>query len=267
MHHRIQRLALLALCALLATATTGCENTTGPDGSAGRVALSLAVPSTGTTARTAGVRSYALDDTAGNSLVIDRVALVLAEIELEADGYECPSDPDSLDDDDGCEEIERGPILVDFEPFAGMVEQDIALTDIPAGFEGVIFDELEFEIEVPDDDEGEDPALFLGEGVSVLVEGSYNGSDFVYRSDLEAEQELEGLALELPLVGGQLNVTLLVDLQRWFRDGQDRLVDPATANVGGLNEELVEENIVNSFDAFEDDDEDGEPDDDDGDDD
>jgi hypothetical protein len=44
-------------------------------------------------------------------------------------------------------------------------------------------------------------------------------------------------------------------------------VNPATANEGGVNEDLVEENIENSIDAFEDDDRDGDDDHDDDDDD
>jgi hypothetical protein len=43
----------------------------------------------------------------------------------------------------------------------------------------------------------------------------------------------------------------------WFRRGDGSLVDPATANKGGANEDLVEENIERSIEGFEDDDRDG----------
>jgi hypothetical protein len=39
--------------------------------------------------------------------------------------------------------------------------------------------------------------------------------------------------------------------------GGGLLIDPASANTGGPNKSVVENNIVNSFDAFEDNDEDG----------
>ena len=43
-------------------------------------------------------------------------------------------------------------------------------------------------------------------------------------------------------------------------DAQGNLVDPATANADGPNEELVENNIQRSLNVFEDDDHDGEDD-------
>ena len=53
------------------------------------------------------------------------------------------------------------------------------------------------------------------------------------------------------------NRTLLVDLDRWFRTGAGVLVDPATANVGLVNEGLVETNISATLHAFEDENHDG----------
>ena len=53
------------------------------------------------------------------------------------------------------------------------------------------------------------------------------------------------------------DLTLFVDLDKWFRDSSGGLVDPATANQGGANEVLVEQNIQSALDAFEDDDHDG----------
>ena len=56
------------------------------------------------------------------------------------------------------------------------------------------------------------------------------------------------------------NVTIRVDLAAWFVDADGALIDPATANKGEPNEGLVEDNIDNSMEAFEDEDEDGEDD-------
>jgi hypothetical protein len=48
-----------------------------------------------------------------------------------------------------------------------------------------------------------------------------------------------------------------VDVSTWFRSATGALIDPATANKGGLNESEVTENIKDSFKAFEDEDRDG----------
>jgi hypothetical protein len=53
------------------------------------------------------------------------------------------------------------------------------------------------------------------------------------------------------------DLTLFVDLDRWFRDGSGNLVDPASANTGNANESLVESNITSTLHAFEDEDHDG----------
>jgi len=57
---------------------------------------------------------------------------------------------------------------------------------------------------------------------------------------------------------GSTNITVFVDIDAWFRDqsGVD-LIDPDTANEGGPNKSLVEDNIKQSMEAFEDDDRSG----------
>jgi hypothetical protein len=52
-----------------------------------------------------------------------------------------------------------------------------------------------------------------------------------------------------------------VDLTNWFKTSSGALIDPATANAGGANAELVSANIARSFVAFRDDDRDGRDDD------
>ena len=43
-----------------------------------------------------------------------------------------------------------------------------------------------------------------------------------------------------------------VSIDRWFTDHNGSLVNPATANVGGANKNLVSDNVRRSFHAFED---------------
>jgi len=92
---------------------------------------------------------------------------------------------------------------------------------------------------------------------SVRVTGTYNGVDFVYTGRFDSEQEFD---LNPPLVAnetGGTNLTLFVDLDKWFRDSSGGLIDPATANAGQPNQGVVEQNIKSALDAFEDENHDG----------
>lgn len=212
-----------------------------------------------------------------NTLVIEAVQMVVREIELKREdddacddgvvGSGSGDDGASLsDDDDGCEEFEIGPILFDL-PLGPGVEQQIAV-EVPAG----VYDELEFEIHKPEDDGDAADREFLNQhpdfrDISIRATGTFNGTQFTFTSDLNEEQERR-LVPPLTLEGTEtVNLTFFVDVRTWFRGTGDLLFDPATANKGGVNENLAEENIKESIGIFEDDDRDGEDDDDDEDDD
>jgi hypothetical protein len=142
------------------------------------------------------------------------------------------------------------------------VDQILSI-QVPAGS----YDELEFEIDVLDDDDSREEALAAANpdmaGVSIRVEGTYNGEAFVYTGTVEAEQELDLFPpLEVLEDDPALNLTLTLDVGTWFTDGQGNLIDPRTANRDEPNEELVEDNIEASLEIFEDDDRDGDYDDD-----
>ncbi len=62
--------------------------------------------------------------------------------------------------------------------------------------------------------------------------------------------------LTIEVGGAPVNLTLELDVGTWFLSG-GTLVDPDSANDGGENEGLVENNIKNSIDAFRDDDRNG----------
>lgn len=250
---RTRILPLVALAALAA-----CDNATGPQGA---VPLSLSVATARTPAVAAqGAFPLALAETfedGTNTLVLNRVAMVVREIELER---LLDDDCDAIEgDDDSCEEFETGPFLLEL-PLDGTVEQVFTI-QVPPDTYG----ELEFEIHKPGDDTAEERAFVQAhpdfDAVSIRVEGTWNGEAFVFLQDLNAEQELD---LSPPLVvaedAGPMNVTLTLDVSGWFADGAGQLVDPRSANKGGVNEELVEENIQRSFDIFEDHDRDGDDD-------
>lgn len=209
----------------------------------------VAVPAPPAT-RTAGL---ILDDTmvtGTDTLILTRVQLVMREIELKrSDVTDCASP-----DDDGCEEIELGPSLVDL-PLTPGPEQAFAV-ELPVG----TYDRIDFEVHKVGTDSA-DLAFLLQhpgfEDVSIRVEGTFNGTPFVFLSDVDEEQEFTLVPALVVSETASRNVTIFVDVDGWFRRGDGSLLDPASANTGGPNESLVSNNISESFDAFEDDDRDG----------
>jgi hypothetical protein len=252
-------LAGSAAAAVLATAVlAACGDSVGVSTS-GQVNMSAATrPASSPAAATSGgsaaasVPPLTLTD-GSHTLVITDVQLVLREIELRrADESACG---ESGGGDDRCEKLELGPILLELP--LGVGATHVFSAQVAAG----TYDEIEFEIHKPSDDDASDVAFRQAhpelDGVSIKVTGSYDGQDFTYTSDLDAEQEIE---LSPPLVTsdtGSADLTLLVDLDRWFRDGAGLLVDPATALSGQANAGLVTDNIRATLRAFEDENHDG----------
>ena len=239
----------LALPALLALSACG-DGPTGPDGPTS-VALSLSVPQPAAAA--SGFAAFALVQSDGaNTLVLDRVAIVLRELELERQGDEC----DAMGSADQCEKFEVGPRLLELPLDGGLFA--VGNVAVPPGS----YDEVEFDIHKPSEGSADD-AQFIQSNpdfaeVSIRVEGTYNGEAFVFLQDLMEKQEREltpVLAVEAGMAPS--NLTLEMDVLTWFTDAQGQLVDPETANKGGDNENLVEANIKASIDAYKDDDRDG----------
>lgn len=247
----------LITCTAVVLALAACSDGTGPgDGTA--LSLSVAAgPSA--VAQTSGPAAVVTQSDGTSTLVITRAALVLREIELGSDEVESCEHSGVEGDDDHCEELEIGPVLLEL-PLDGGVSHVVTI-DVPPG----IYDELEYEVHKPGGDPADEAFLQAHpdfDGVSVLVEGTFDGVPFVFTQDLDEEQEV---SLDPPLSvlegAGPTNVTLQIDVSGWFMTGENTLVDPATAGPGGANEALVEANIRRSIDAFEDHDEDGEHDD------
>ena len=200
--------------------------------------------------RTAGL---VLDDTivtGSDTLILTRVQLVLRQIELKrSDTVDCGSQSGS-----GCEEIELGPSLVDL-PLTTGVAQAFAV-ELPVG----TYDRIDFEVHKVGSDSAD--LAFLDqhpgfEDVSIRVEGTFNGTAFVFLSDVNEEQEFTLAPALVVSETASRNVTIFVAVDGWFRRGDGTVLDPATANKGGPNEALVSSNIQESFDAFEDSDRDG----------
>jgi len=253
----MRRPVLASAAAFGVVALAACGDSGSPSSDA-QVNFNLATHPASTVAAavalaTAGTPETFTDGT--NTLVIDQVQLVLREIELKR--VEAASGCGESGDDDACEKLELGPMLLDL-PLGGTGGAARTFSvNVAAGS----YDEVEFEIHRPSDDDASDAAFLEAHpdfaGVSVKVTGTYNGQAFTYLSDLDVEEEIE---LNPPLVTSEsaaTDLTLLVDLNGWFRDGAGNLVDPASAGAGNVNANLVRDNIRGALHAFEDEDHDG----------
>lgn len=232
-------------------ALTACDSSA-PGGS-GQISFNVATRPAGSAAARPATAPDSLLDGGGNVLVLTGVELVLRDIEFKRQEHDSC---DSLGtDDDGCEEFEAGPVLVDLPMGLGVTHEFSVAVDSGT------FDELELRIHKPEDDGDARDQAFLAahpdlRDVSIRVTGTFNGTAFTFVTDLNADQEL---TLSPPLtVSGQSDVavTLMVDVSRWFLSGS-LLVDPSLALKGGSLEGLVKNNIEASFAAFADDDRDG----------
>ena len=234
-----------------AAAFTACDSSA-PGGS-GQISFNVATQASGSAAARPATAPDSMVDGGGNVLVLSSVELVLRDIEFKRENHDSC---DSLStNDDGCEEFDAGPILVDL-PLNGNVSHEFSVA-VDQG----TFDELELRVHTPEDDGDDRDRIFLAahpelRDVSIRVTGTFNGSAFTFVSDLNADQEL---ALSPPItVSGQsdVSVTLRVDTSRWFVSGS-LLVDPRLALKAGPVEGVVQNNIRASFEAFSDDDRDG----------
>jgi len=121
----------------------------------------------------------------------------------------------------------------------------------------------EMEIEV-DDLKAEDGAVYTQnpelQDLSIRVEGYLNGdtnNTFVFTSDLDEEQEREfNPLLIVDENSPSTSIVLTIDMDTWFMDGNGTPLDPGSPS----NESIIENNIKNSIDVFEDEDDDGEKD-------
>ena len=236
---------------LLSLGLPACQTTGGPT-TASSVQVSFAT-------RPAGAplfsRTGLASDTqvvGGSTLIITKVELVLRQIEMRrVDVTTCPTGSGS---DDGCQEFELGPVLVDLPLTAGA--EQVFDADVPPG----TYSKVDFEIHKAEDGDPADQAFLQQHpdfaGISIRVTGTFDGTPFVHTTDLDVEQELTLLPNLVVTEGISTNLTIFVNIGTWYVI-DSALVDPATANKGGANESAVNNNIKNSINAFEDSDHSG----------
>lgn len=234
--------------AMLAIVMSGCKNTpTQPETGS----LSLSLRFLAKTPRAALPKSASANAfTAVDSIRLTRARLVLSKIELESEG-------DSA-------EFRSAPMVLELDLSGAM--QTLGVIGVPFG----AYNEVEFKIHRVDSaDLAAIPpaeqtrfADFLPEPfASVILAGvtyaNGAGQPFVYRSDLNAEQEY---TLTPPLLVSAINpaanLTINIDASNWFKDRNGVLLDPADRN----NESQIKNNVKTSFQVYEDDDRDGDDD-------
>ena len=240
-----------ATLAALALAAGGCSDA-GPNQS--QLSFNLATqPTVAAATKGAALGSIGTPETftdGTNTLVINQVELVLREIELHRAGVAA----DCAAGTEDCEELELGPILVDVPLGTAGAARSFSVQLAPGSY-----DKVEFEMHKASssDDAGFVQAHPEMAGASVRVSGTFNGNDFVFTGEFDSEMEFE---LNPPLVANETSatdLTLFLDLDKWFRDSGGSLIDPASANSGQPNQGIVEQNIKSSLDAFEDENHDG----------
>jgi len=249
--NRSIRVLLAASAAGIATGAVACSNSTAPSGQPMTLSFSSRSPVASASVGSQSP-SYSITVASGaNTVVITKAQLVVRKIELKSvSGASCP---ETDQHGDSCEELQFGPTLVDLPLTAGTSSP--LSVNVPAGQ----YRELELQVHKPGGD-ARDVAFKAGNptfaNISVRVEGTFNGTPFVYTSTLDQELEMEfSPALTVGTTGG--NITIQVDVATWFRSAGGAVVDPATANVGGVNESAVREQIKRSIRAVEDNDRDG----------
>ena len=186
-----------------------------------------------------------------NTLVITKAQLVVRSIKLKQTTTQICSDDDAIADD--CDEVKLAPMLVDLPLTANGVTTLTA--SIPEG----TYREISFKIHKPSDSDASDVAFRAANPTfattSIRVEGTFNGQSFVYTSDLSETMELE-FATPVVINADNQNVTVQFDLSSWFKvNGQ--VINPTTANKGGVNENAVKANTRVSLHAIEDEDKNG----------
>jgi hypothetical protein len=244
-------------------------DSTSPGAAAGRQSMTVSF-TTGASSGVAASRmplgdlSRSITDTSGsNVLVITKAQIVLARLELERVGAVCSDttaagDADSHADDDHCAELELAPTAVSL-PMDTSVTTALNVT-VAAGTYSALEAKIR-PVETNPGHQGAGTAAFLAAhpelaGVSVRVEGTFNGKPFTYTGTPRAELEIK-FDSALVVAAGAANITMNIDVAKWFKTNQGALIDPSTALDGRSNANLVAKNIRASIRAFKDDDRDG----------
>lgn len=246
--------AAVVVSASLALTGCGGDSGTGPNGDSGPSTTPVSASITGSGGVAVpefGSPSFTrrISGSAGKTMEIDRIRVVIANPRVKPSGV-------TSCDGGACVDVPAPVTLVELPLAEGLVRLgSVALED--GTWDG-------FEVEVRAPVSGEDDEFLQDhpdfEGVSVRVEGTFEGQPFQFATDVDASILLTlDPALMLDPNQSSANATVVVNFGGWFKDADGVLFDPATAESGGENESLTESRITNSIQAFQDNDQDGKP--------
>lgn len=237
--------ALLLAAAVAASACSEFESRiTDPNEGEPLFDVFFQVPSGGTASRSPSF-AVRLDDDQGNSLNINGGDIVVREMELGRTTGECVDNEDpSSDDGDACTEVTVAPQLLALPVDRGEVQ---IVHSLPV--EGGTYDRLEFDVHVvttQDDQQivSQNPQLA---NQSVIVRGSFNGTSFSATFGPEVSLSLPFASDVQAEPGATSRVTLVADVQSWFRRDDGSLIDPSQVEDGSETDQAIESRIEDSF--------------------
>lgn len=197
-----------------------------------------------------------------DEILITRAQVVVKDVKLETAAASCVDDDDdefddvalfdrrdrdSDDDDEDCPSIHTGPFLVNV-PVNG---SDGARVVVPVG-EGT-YSAVRLTLHKVTSNDSADRAFRQANpdfrDISVRLEGTYNGTPFIFVSDINRKIDVPlPEPLDVSEVGGDVTVTL--DFGNWFVRPSGGLYSPALANTPGSVRNVVQSNIAGTFRAF-----------------
>ncbi len=223
---------------LLFVIISGCSNHVSPQ--AGNLSLSFA-PGT------------AMAKTSSDSVIITSAKILIKDLKLKGNYTDSTKSKDT-NDEQGDDEVElkAGPFVVSLN-LNGMVNT-VTVNSVPAG----VYYAAKFQVHKigeneisPDTDFA--PAPGQDDGYSVVVKGFFNATPFVYKSRLNADQEVRFQNPVAVKSTSFVNVTLIVNPNSWFYINGEYL-DPTNPT----NDMMIDQQIRASFGkGFEDDAKDG----------
>lgn len=190
-----------------------------------------------------------------DSIVVTRVQLVLRDVRLFSNASACQASDSTMVA--GCATIRLRPTIVDV-PVNGSDGQRVTVTVPPGSYSS-----LRLQLHKPSASDSADAAFLASNpafaNVSVKVEGTYNGEAFEFTSDVN---ETLDVALSSAVSTGSetQQVTVLVDVGKWFTKADGSLLSPIEALIDEVLGTTVDANIQAGFRVIRDQNRDGVPD-------
>lgn len=273
-----KRILIVAMFSLATLSLASCRNATGPE-SGSMVGIGFQFARTSTAAAIVAAANANRDGTPfvgaapvvtptanglritrdADVIVISKAQFVIRDVKLKSALAVCADDDDAKDSekrdrsneaDDDCPTLRIGPFLVNL-PMNGADAARVSVP-VPAG----TYTSVRLTLHKVTSSDAAD-AIFRQANpdfrdISVRLDGTYNGTPFVFVNDVNAQINAP---LSQPLVIGPAghDVTVSIDLSTWFLRPQGGLYAPALANTSGAVRSAVQNNIKNAFRVFKED--------------